>query len=106
MYKRVIQPPKDKSFFLFGPRGTGKTTWLKSQFPKAIYLDLLEAEFVIQSNDQFHKISEKVREEIGTLDSKRIFFEWNEWLKKSIKRWNQKLKSSMALWNQINQDKI
>ncbi|MBI5412669.1 ATP-binding protein [Candidatus Peregrinibacteria bacterium] len=43
MYKRIIQPPLHKSFFLFGPRGTGKTTWLKTNFPKAIYLDLLEA---------------------------------------------------------------
>jgi hypothetical protein len=48
--------------------------------------DLLEADFVIQSNDQFHKISESVREEIGTLDSKRIFFEWNEWLKRHVKK--------------------
>jgi len=48
--------------------------------------DLLEAEFVIQGNDQFHKISENVREEIGTLDSKRIFFEWNEWLKRHVKK--------------------
>lgn len=44
MYSRIIEPPKDKSFFLFGPRGTGKTTWVKSRFPKALYLDLLEAE--------------------------------------------------------------
>lgn len=44
MYSRIIQPPAKKSFFLFGPRGTGKTTWLKTQFPKAVYLDLLEAE--------------------------------------------------------------
>ncbi len=44
MYSRLIIPPKDKSFFLFGPRGTGKTTWVKSKFPKALYLDLLEAE--------------------------------------------------------------
>ena len=29
---------------MFGPRGTGKTTWVKSAFPDAIYLDLLEAE--------------------------------------------------------------
>lgn len=29
---------------MFGPRGTGKTTWVKAIFPKAIYLDLLEAE--------------------------------------------------------------
>lgn len=44
MYSRLLKPPKAKSFFLFGPRGTGKTTWVKSVFPEAIYLDLLEAE--------------------------------------------------------------
>ena len=44
MYSRLIEPPKDKSFFLFGPRGTGKTTWVKSKFKQALYLDLLEAE--------------------------------------------------------------
>ncbi len=44
MYPRLIRPPKAKSFFLFGPRGTGKTTWVKSNFPQAIYLDLLGAE--------------------------------------------------------------
>ncbi|MDD3375252.1 MAG: ATP-binding protein [Candidatus Omnitrophica bacterium] len=44
MYSRLIHFPKDKSFFLFGPRGTGKTTWVKAAFPKAIYVDLLEAE--------------------------------------------------------------
>lgn len=44
MYSRLIEPPKDKSFFLFGPRGTGKTTWVKSKFRDALYLDLLEAE--------------------------------------------------------------
>lgn len=44
MYSRLINFSKFKSFFLFGPRGTGKTTWVKITFPKAIYLDLLEAE--------------------------------------------------------------
>jgi len=44
MYPRLIKAPKDKSFFLFGPRGTGKTTWVKSTFKTALYLDLLEAE--------------------------------------------------------------
>jgi len=44
MYSRILSPPKNKSFFLFGPRGTGKTTWVKSKFTKAVYLDLLEAE--------------------------------------------------------------
>ena len=40
----MLKPPKDKSFFLFGPRGTGKTTWVKASFPGAVYIDLLEAE--------------------------------------------------------------
>jgi len=44
MYSRLIKPPQSKSFFLFGPRGTGKTTWVKAVFQKAVYLDLLEAE--------------------------------------------------------------
>jgi predicted AAA+ superfamily ATPase len=40
----MITPPKGKSFFLFGPRGTGKTTWVRATFPKSVYIDLLEAE--------------------------------------------------------------
>ena len=47
--------------------------------------DLLEAPFVIMSNDQFHKISDKVKNETGKLDNKRIFFEWNEWLKRELR---------------------
>lgn len=44
MYSRLLNIPTnhDKSFFLFGPRGTGKTTWIKSRFSKALYFDLLE----------------------------------------------------------------
>jgi len=30
------------SIFLFGPRGTGKTSWLKSHLPYALYFDLLD----------------------------------------------------------------
>ena len=43
MHSRLLSPQKGKSFFLFGPRGTGKTTWVRSQFPDALHLDLLEA---------------------------------------------------------------
>ena len=44
MYPRMLDIPDAacQSFFLFGPRGTGKTTWLKQRFPDAIYLDLLD----------------------------------------------------------------
>ncbi len=44
MYSRLIEPPKQKSFFLLGPRGTGKSSWVKTRFPTAIYIDLLESE--------------------------------------------------------------
>lgn len=42
MLPRFFQPPKE-SFFLFGPRGTGKTTWLEHEFPNALVINLLEA---------------------------------------------------------------
>ena len=43
MYSRIINIPDNKSFFLFGPRGTGKTTWLRHTFPTGLRIDLLEA---------------------------------------------------------------
>jgi predicted AAA+ superfamily ATPase len=43
MYSRLLQPSKDKSFFLFGPRGTGKSTWVRQQFSESVYLDLLDS---------------------------------------------------------------
>lgn len=34
----------EKSFFLFGPRGTGKSTWLRHELPDAVFVDLLKPE--------------------------------------------------------------
>jgi hypothetical protein len=39
---RLLQRP-DRSFFLFGPRGTGKSTWLQEALPDALRLDLLDS---------------------------------------------------------------
>src|SRR4051794_12417318 len=44
MYPRFYNTLKSKSFFLFGPRGTGKTTWLKTYFPESQRLDFLHSE--------------------------------------------------------------
>ncbi len=52
---------------------------------KANMPELLEAEFVVVANDQFHRISDEIEDEVGSLDNKRILFEWNEWLKKRLK---------------------
>ena len=52
--------------------------------------EMLEAEFVVQANDQFHRLSDSVKEKTGFLDSEKIFFEWKEWLKREVKKRKQK----------------
>ena len=45
MYKRILDLTnllKKKSFFLFGPRGTGKTTLIQHTLPDATVIDMLE----------------------------------------------------------------
>ena len=41
MYARLLPTPQG-SAFLFGPRGTGKSTWLRERFPRAVGYDLLD----------------------------------------------------------------
>ena len=40
---RLLEPPPN-SFFLLGPRGTGKSTWLQATFPEALVVNLLRPE--------------------------------------------------------------
>ncbi|MBI2898067.1 MAG: ATP-binding protein [Deltaproteobacteria bacterium] len=40
MFTRLLEPPP-RSFLLLGPRGTGKTTWLRDRLPRARWFDLL-----------------------------------------------------------------
>ena len=49
-------------------------------------MDILEAPFSIRCNDEFHRVSENVREEVGALDSKMIYSKWNSWLSRELKR--------------------
>jgi len=44
--------PSPESFFLFGPRGTGKSTLIKLRFPDALRIDLLHPE-VLRSYEAF-----------------------------------------------------
>lgn len=44
MYKRLFHLIHDQqSTFIFGPRGTGKTNWLKTNFQDVLYFDLLSS---------------------------------------------------------------
>ena len=44
MYARLLKPSHGRSFYLFGPRGVGKTSWISSQFPDALVFDLLDSD--------------------------------------------------------------
>ncbi len=46
-YTRHLRLP-ERSFFLFGPRGTGKTTWLRRQLPEAHWFDLVRDREVLR----------------------------------------------------------
>ena len=43
LISRFLKDP-GQSFFIFGPRGTGKSTWLRQQYKNPIFLDLLDPE--------------------------------------------------------------
>lgn len=47
MFARLLKLP-ERSFFLFGPRGTGKTTWLRQVLPDALWFDLLRTQTVLE----------------------------------------------------------
>lgn len=63
---RFLRPIK-QSFFLLGPRGTGKTTWLKENFREALWIDLLEPE-----NQRFYGSKpERLRETLLSYPDKK-----------------------------------
>ena len=43
LVQRFFREPED-GYFLFGPRGTGKSTWLRAHHPQALTIDLLDPE--------------------------------------------------------------
>ncbi|MBI4350912.1 MAG: ATP-binding protein [Elusimicrobia bacterium] len=53
--KRLLVAP-GRSFFLFGPRGTGKSTWLAGALPGALRLDLLDASLALELARDPHRL--------------------------------------------------
>ena len=47
MFSRTLDPPLG-AFFLFGPRGTGKSTWIRSHFGSALLINLLQPENAVR----------------------------------------------------------
>lgn len=44
MYSRNIKLYDNKSYLILGPRGTGKSTWLRSNYPESEYINLLRSQ--------------------------------------------------------------
>ena len=65
MYSRLLQTTRRNSFFLFGARGTGKTTWMRDAFdPDAsLYLDLLDPEV----EDLYRRTPGRLERQVGAL---------------------------------------
>jgi len=63
--RRFFKPPRT-SFFLFGPRGTGKSTFVRQSFPKAVYLDLLDPERVRSLSAMPERLKEIVQAHTGS----------------------------------------
>ncbi len=64
MYSRLLKKPLEgsKSFFLFGPRGIGKTSWLKRNIKESIYIDLLETDLYTRLLAEPNRLEELIRE--------------------------------------------
>ena len=55
------------SYFLFGPRGTGKSTWLRARYPDAAWIDLLDAE----TERTYYTRPERLTEFLAAHDGRR-----------------------------------
>ncbi len=69
-FPRQLQLPPRRSFFLFGPRNTGKSTYIKANFVNdhSIYIDLLKAESYARftrNPDELYDIVIKLPENIS-----------------------------------------
>jgi predicted AAA+ superfamily ATPase len=65
----LVLPPRPKySFFLWGPRQTGKTTLLRSTYPDAYWIDLLDTDTLIRLTQR----PARLREEADALPKDRL----------------------------------
>jgi predicted AAA+ superfamily ATPase len=118
LFKRIfkISSKSKHSFFLFGPRGTGKTTWLKQNFLTDNYIDLLEpktfrillgtperlSDFIINQKkwiiiDEVQKAPELLNEVHRLIESKKYKFILTGSSARSLRRKGVNLLAGRAL---------
>ncbi len=62
---RFLRPP-GQSFFLFGPRGTGKSSWIRHEWPQAHVVDLLKPEIFREMSARPERLAEVVLADPGS----------------------------------------
>ena len=65
MFRRLLKTTRRSSFFLFGARGTGKTTYIRDTFDpdRSLYVDLLDPEI----EDTYRRTPSRLEREISAL---------------------------------------
>lgn len=66
--------------------------------------ELLEAPFVVQCNDSFHRITDKVKDRTGDLDTESILFEWKEWLDQTLRERKARQTVESSLISRLEDD--
>jgi len=66
MFTRTLSTPRS-AFFLFGPRGTGKSTWIRSRFEGAYVVNLLSAATMLH----YERDASRLRAEVLVLPKNR-----------------------------------
>ena len=68
MIKRLLDLAdilKTKSVFIFGPRQTGKTTFLRHTYPEAIYINLLNTQLQIELTNEPYRLNQIIKANTG-----------------------------------------
>ncbi len=60
MYSRKLKPSSEQSYFLLGPRGVGKSSFVKHTYKKALLFDLLDSEIYTKLIASPHLLSRYV----------------------------------------------
>lgn len=60
-YVKRLFPGTAENYFLFGPRGTGKTSWIKSNLTDYLLIDLLDPELYRQLNAKPERLRHEIK---------------------------------------------
>lgn len=74
MIQRITELPKKQSFFLFGPRQTGKSTFVNAQFTESVWkVDLLSTDIFLKYSKNPSLFRKEAEEKIKTERIRTIF---------------------------------